>query len=206
MSKHRSSSAKKAAKHSGSPQLQPGEITFVRGEGGVLTGRADITIGRAAQRMDADLARCVKRGDRTLEYQFVQLDHGREDRVSHSLRVRLDPTVTARGQNSNWLSFVETLVGEAPGRSIREIDALFDGLNFEHAKTLTVRALADRMSNFAHYATISFATIDGSEIARLVDPRGASATASLEPVVEITMELSVLTELARFINKVEGRS
>jgi hypothetical protein len=178
-----------------------GHAVLVRSpKDGTIQGQANLEFGRAAQRIEVDLARAHRRPNGIFEYQFVQLAPLSETQVTYALSVRLDEILVAhRAQEARWLSFVEECKSTAPGRSAADVDAAFGRLQYENAKSMTIRALAERMSRLGRHGTVTFATLDGGDIARLVESAGAELQIELEAVVEVTMDVSTLSELGSSI-------
>lgn len=183
---------------------KPGHLVVIRAADGVIHGEANLSVGRAAQRIEADLARVQRKRNGTFEYQFVQLGPASDEEVLYSLQVRLDPTIVLhRTKDARWRSFVEECRSQAPGRAPAEVSEHFGALTYKDAKCMTVRALIERMSRFGRHATVSFATIDGGDIGTIVESHGTELQVPLEVVVEVTMDVSVLSELASSITALD---
>lgn len=155
------------------------------------TVSANMAFVEGAHAIEAELARFVVKRGGAYELQFAQLDFCNPKRATHILRVIMEPSsVRALLAGPQWGRLREACRDdEGVG-----LAAAWDGLETDSAtKQMMVRALFTQMSRFARHSAVVFGSVSGANIAQVAIT--GSSEVPVEPGVEVTMDLSVMSAL-----------
>lgn len=147
--------------------------------------------------MEIDLARAHRRTSGVVDLQLVQLRPLSETEADSVLVIRMDTDIIRNRINDpKWQSFREQCLSIDQGRTLESIAKIYAELKLDNAQSIAQRAWVDRMARLGRHASATFGTFDGEDINHLGTlGTGDSYTARIEPIIEVTMDVAIMSEL-----------